>query len=286
MAGDQDSMSSDKQAPPKWKVIAYEKQASLAAAIPTEWRLQPAVLSKLDTITNLVDMPYEIDFFTTEELTYTDTLATELVQKLRSGEWTSEAVTRAFCKRAAAAQQLFNCVSEIMFDTAIEEAKNLDKHLREVGPVGPLHGLPISLKDNIHVKGKDSTIGFVSLIGKPAERESPIVDILRAAGAVVYVKTQTPTAMMIAETVNNICGRVDNPLRRGFTPGGSSGGEGALIAFRGSPLGVGSDIGGSLRIPASCCGLFTVRPSFGRFPTLFTQSGLAGQVRLIWHEHF
>lgn len=77
--------------------------------------------------------------------------------------------------------------------------------------------------------------------------------------------------------MNNLFGLTTNPLNRSLTSGGSSGGEAALIAFGGSPLGVGSDIGGSLRIPAACCGLFTLRPSFGRFPTLWTRSGLAGQ---------
>jgi amidase len=101
--------------------------------------------------------------------------------------------------------------------------------------------------------------------------------MLETMGAVVYVKTNIPTAMMIAESVNNTFGRTLNPLNRQTTPGGSSGGESALIAFGGSCLGVGSDIGGSLRIPAACTGIYTLRPSFGRFPTLSTRSGLAGQ---------
>lgn len=82
---------------------------------------------------------------------------------------------------------------------------------------------------------------------------------------------------MQAESVNNCMGRTVNPLNRKTTSGGSSGGESALIAFRGSPLGVGTDIGGSLRIPAACTGIFTIRPSFGRFPTQRCFSGLAGQ---------
>jgi amidase len=94
---------------------------------------------------------------------------------------------------------------------------------------------------------------------------------------VIYCKTAVPTAMMIAEGVSNLFGRTVNPLNRSLTSGGSSGGESALIAFGGSVLGVGSDIGGSLRIPAACTGIFTLRPSFGRFPTLWTTSGLAGQ---------
>lgn len=82
---------------------------------------------------------------------------------------------------------------------------------------------------------------------------------------------------MIAETVNNVFGRTVNPLNRRLTSGGSSGGESALIAFKGSPLGVGTDIGGSLRIPAACTGIFTLKPSSGRFPTGGAKSGLAGQ---------
>lgn len=143
--------------------------------------------------------------------------------------------------------------------------------------MGRLHGLPISLKDNFNLVGLDSTVGFVSHIGNPAEYDSTLADILREAGAVFYVKTNVPTAMMIAESVNNVFGRTVNPLNRALTSGGSSGGESALIAFKGSPMGVGTDIGGSLRIPAACTGIFTLRPSFGRFPTLKCRSGMAGQ---------
>jgi amidase len=103
------------------------------------------------------------------------------------------------------------------------------------------------------------------------------VEILRDAGAVFYVKTNVPTAMMIAESVNNVFGRTLNPLNRNLTSGGSSGGESALIAFGGSCLGVGTDIGGSLRIPAACTGIYTLRPSLGRFTTQRARSGLAGQ---------
>jgi amidase len=136
-----------------------------------------------------------------------------------------------------------NCLSETLFDTGLEEAKALDAHFHRSGPKGPLHGLPISLKDNLFVAGTDSTIGFVSLAFKPVAANSPFVDMLRELGAVVYCKTNVPTAMMMAETVNNLTGRTLNPRDRRLTPGGSSGGEAALIAFRGSPLGVGSDIG-------------------------------------------
>jgi amidase len=165
-----------------------------------------------------------------------------------------------------------------LFESAIATAKELDDYLKQHGrPKGPLHGLPISIKDNFNIVGVDSTVGFVGWVNDPAKYNATLVDVLNELGAVLYVKTNVPTAMMIAETVNNVFGRTLNPRNRKLTSGGSSGGESALIAFGGSPLGVGTDIGGSLRIPAACTGIFTLRPSFGRFPTLRARSGLAGQ---------
>ena len=131
-----------------------------------------------------------------------------------------------------------------MFPEAFERAKVLDAHFKATGkPLGPLHGLPVSIKDSFNIIGKDSTIGFAAYVDQPATYESVLPQVLRAAGAVLYVKTNTPMAMMIAETVNNVVGRTSNPRNRLLSPGGSSGGESALIAFGGSPLGVGSDIG-------------------------------------------
>lgn len=171
-----------------------------------------------------------------------------------------------------------NCLSETCFDRAIAMARARDEHLAETGqPIGPLHGLPISLKDNINVKSVDSTVGMATHVGDPAKADATLVEVLEAAGAVFYVKTNVPTAMMIAESVNNVFGRTLNPRNRRTTSGGSSGGESALIVMKGSPIGVGSDIGGSLRIPAACTGIFTLRPSLGRFPVRNCRSGMPGQ---------
>ncbi|KAI1143962.1 amidase [Hypoxylon sp. FL0543] len=260
-----------------WEDLAAKKRKELEASIPAEWRIPNHLLPPADQ-DNVTSFPEESGWFTPEELAITSQTALQLLPKLASGELKSEAVTRAFCKRAVAAHQLTNCLSETCFDRAISTAKKLDEHLAQTGkPVGPLHGLPISLKDNFNLIGLDSTVGFASHVGDPAKYESILADLLREAGAVFYVKTNVPTAMMIAETVNNVFGRTVNPLNRKLTSGGSSGGESALIAFKGSPLGVGTDIGGSLRIPAACTGIFTLRPSFGRFPTLRCRSGMPGQ---------
>jgi amidase len=165
-----------------------------------------------------------------------------------------------------------------MFDEAIAQAKKLDEHFTRTGTtIGPLHGLPVSLKDNFNVIGKPSSVGFCAWALEPMQVESTIVATLRNLGAVAYVKTNVPTAMMIAESVNYCYGRTVNPLNRALTSGGSSGGESALIAMRGSPLGLGTDIGGSLRIPAACTGIFTIRPSTGRFPHFDARTGLSGQ---------
>ncbi|KAI5244983.1 acetamidase [Aureobasidium subglaciale] len=260
-----------------WQDIAKAKQEALFESIPAEWRV-PADIMPPESRLDVTGFPEESGFFTKDELKYTSAKIPELLQQIHSGTWKASDVTRAFSKRAAVCHQLTNCLSETLFPEALERAKALDDHLEKTGkPIGPLHGIPISLKDNFNIIGKDSTIGFVAWIDQPATYNTVLVDLLLKAGAVLYVKTNVPTAMMIAESVNNTFGRTVSPLNRKLTSGGSSGGESALISFGGSVLGVGTDIGGSLRIPAACTGIFTLRPSFGRFPTANAKSGLAGQ---------
>jgi amidase len=161
-----------------------------------------------------------------------------------------------------------NCLSEIFFDKALERAKDLDKYYDEHGTtVGPLHGLPISLKDSFNVKGVHTTVAYVSYASNPpAEHNSALVDLLLEQGAVFYVKTNIPQTMMTADTDNPLFGRTLNPLNLTLTAGGSTGGEGSLIALRGSLLGTGTDVGGSLRIPALCNGIYGFKPTSGRVP--------------------
>jgi len=161
-----------------------------------------------------------------------------------------------------------------MFTEALQRAAELDKHLAETGEVvGPLHGVPVSIKDHIRVKGRDTSTGYIAwAYNTIADKDAVVVDILRMAGAVIYVKTANPQTLMSLETNNNIYGRTCNPFNRTLTPGGSSGGESALIAVHGSPLGIGTDIGGSIRIPAAHMGLYGLKGSVGRMP----HAGLMG----------
>ncbi|KAK2743512.1 hypothetical protein FQN57_004809 [Myotisia sp. PD_48] len=188
--------------------------------------------------------------------------AVALLAKLRAKEVTSEELTRAFLRRAALAQKAVNCVTELMWDEAIERAKYLDS-LPE--PVGPLHGLPISIKEHHGMKGKTVHANFITWIGDESD-DNLLNNTLYDAGCVFYVRTTGPQALMHLECESSIYGVTVNPYNRNLTSGGSSGGEGALVGFGGSVLGVGGDIGGSVRNPAANNGVYGFKPTCKRLP--------------------
>ncbi|KFX89680.1 hypothetical protein V490_06868 [Pseudogymnoascus sp. VKM F-3557] len=248
-----------------WQSIGAKKRAEQDRAIPSEWKLKSLPpTSQLD----VRSIPSTCGILTEDEISITeDHDAYSLLDGLHGQTFTSVEVTTAFCKRAAIAHQLTSCLTEIFFDRALTRAKELDDHMERTGSaVGPLHGLPISLKDTFNIAGMDSSLGIAAMAFHPSPANCPLVDILIAAGAVLYVKTNIPQTLMALDSVNNVFGRVLNPANRSLTAGGSSGGEGALLALRGSPLGVGTDIGGSIRVPAMCNGLYGFKPSAGRIP--------------------
>ncbi|KAJ6263610.1 Acetamidase [Drechslerella dactyloides] len=250
--------------------ICRRKRAAQQALIPAEWRLKSL---PDESVNDVRGIPRECGILTNREIEITETFdAVELAEKIRLRTYSCYEVALAFCKRAAIAQQLLNCLTEIFFEAGLERAKQLDKHLAEHGlPIGPLHGVPVSLKDDKSVIGYDTSCGLASLCFKPAKENTAIVTVLQNAGAVLYCKTNIPQTMMAFDSVNNIWGRTINPLSQKLTPGGSSGGESALVAIRGSLLGIihaqGSDIGGSIRVPAMCTGTYGVKPTSGRLAT-------------------
>lgn len=259
--------------PDTWKAIAARKLEEREAKIPREWRLSPtAMAAKGDSV---LHVPRSCGLLTDDELKITEHHdATSLVALLATGSLSSAAVTAAFCKRAAVAHQVTNCLTEIFFDEALVRAKALDRQLAKTGrPTGPLHGLPISLKDSFKVQGYDASVGVANLCFKPAESNAALVDLLLSLGAVLYCKTNVPQSMMALDSHNNVFGRTLNPANLRLTAGGSTGGEGALIALRGSVLGVGTDVGGSIRIPAACNALFGIKPSHGRVPFAGQEGG-------------
>lgn len=154
-----------------------------------------------------------------------------------------------------------NCLTEIFFVEAIAAARRLD---RQTTSKGPFHGIPFSLKDQFNVIGHDSTIGYIANVGAPAIKNSALVDTIIAQGGILYCKTNVPQTVLTADTVNNVFGRTLNPVNDGIIPGGSSGGEAALLACGGSVLGIGTDTGGSVRVPSAACELYGLKPSAGR----------------------
>ncbi|WZH45270.1 amidase signature domain-containing protein [Fusarium acuminatum] len=258
-----------------WKTIAALHREKQVEAVPSEWLLPEKQLQGLrgvgDAGSRLIENKavQRSGLLSQKELDITERYtASELLDRLHRQHITSEEVTVAFCKRASLAQQLTSCLTEIMFKEGIERAKELDKQLQTTGKLaGPLHGLPISLKDSYIVKGHYATVGYTEFLRQPVpDTNSSLVDLLLDAGAVLYCKTNLPQTMMTADSENNIFGRTLNPHNTSLTAGGSTGGEGALIAFRGSPLGVGSDIAGSIRIPSLCCGIYGFKPTSDRVP--------------------
>jgi Asp-tRNA(Asn)/Glu-tRNA(Gln) amidotransferase A subunit family amidase len=256
-----------------WQEIAARKRAARDALIPAAWKLPSKFLPRDPPLfeygpQNVLNVPRECGLLNSTELQITEgyTIKT-LLQALSSRKVSSVDVTTAFCKRAAIAQQLTNCITEPLFDSAIARAKQLDKYLIKHGkPWGPLHGLPVSIKDTFKVKGVDTTIGLVSLCFKPATSNSPLVDMLHALGCVIITKTNIPQTLASLDSINNVFGRCMNPVNRLMTAGGSSGGEGVIVAMKGCMIGWGTDVGGSIRVPAMCNGVYGFKPSNGRIP--------------------
>ncbi|KAG2369045.1 amidase signature domain-containing protein [Suillus spraguei] len=204
---------------------------------------------------------------------YTKATASEIVQRIAKGEWTSSEVLEAYIARSAMAQAKVNCLTEVLYEDARKQAKELDAEFASTKTLrGPFHGVPVSVKDNYQIEGYDATIGFTAWANNPGKKDACVIAQLRAAGAIIFVKTNVPQTMLAFKCSNPLWGRTTNPWNDKYTCGGSSGGEGALLAMDGSALGIGSDIGGSLRIPASYCGVYSLKPTAERVSSIGTQA--------------
>jgi Asp-tRNA(Asn)/Glu-tRNA(Gln) amidotransferase A subunit family amidase len=254
-----------------WVPIARRKQRDRDACIPSQWRISPAHLPKdppcfVDGLQSVLDVPSKI--LSKEEIEITEHYAVAaLLEAISRKSFSAETVIHAFCHRAAVAHQLTNCLTEPLFKQAAERARFLDGYLDEHGTTfGPLHGLPVSVKDVFDIKGVDSSTGLAALCFKPAEKNAPLVDLLLSLGAVIVAKTNVPQTMSSLDSINNVFGRTMNPVNRLCTAGGSSGGEGVMVAMKGSLVGFGTDLGGSVRIPAMANGVYSFKPSNLRLP--------------------
>ncbi|KAF9066614.1 amidase signature domain-containing protein [Rhodocollybia butyracea] len=254
---------------PIWPQVALNAVVEREACIPDNLRLSPEFIAKYPAGSNVLNAAAESGFMSDKELKLTDPSndATSIIAAIKARDVSAVEVLTAFIKRATIGHQLLCCLTQIFFDEGLARAKELDDYYLKTGQlVGPLHGLPISIKDHMGVKGKRATGGFSGDLDKLFSTEhAHLNQILWDAGCVFYCKTNLPQMIMHLET-HSFWGQTLNPHNTQLTSGGSSGGCGALIAFGGSPLGLGTDIGGSLRSPSSNCGIFTLKPTTGRLP--------------------
>ena len=177
--------------------------------------------------------------------------ATDMLRHLETGELTSVQIVEALNARRRDVDPKVNAII-MTREQAFAEAESADQARAKGESLGPLHGLPITIKDNIQVTGTDATLGMQCRRGKAADADAVLVAELRKKGAIVLGKTNVPQLLLAQETENSLFGVTNNPWNLERVPGGSSGGEGAAVAAGMSPLGIGTDIGGSIRVPSLC----------------------------------
>ncbi|CAK7206649.1 Acetamidase [Sporothrix eucalyptigena] len=272
-----------------WQERVKDKQHRILADVPPQF-IHPELKFSDTEAQDVLDLPtfsqgnparvmhFPEIYLKADELAITALKAEDIPPAIAAGTWTAVQVLDAFTHRAVMAHQLLHCCISFLYPQAREQAEALDAEFANTKRlVGPLHGVPLSVKDQCRIAGTETTCGYVANLGVWDEEDCLLVDILKKAGAVPFCKTTLSVGCMWGESINNIVGRANNPHNRAFTCGGSSGGEGALIGFHGSPLGVGSDLGGSIRTPSAYNGLHGLRPSSSRIPYYRVLNSMEGQ---------
>ncbi|HEY2832904.1 MAG TPA: amidase [Sporichthyaceae bacterium] len=198
------------------------------------------------------------------ELTHLTAL--QLAAAVAARELTAVEVVKAHLTRIEAVNPWCNAIVRVLTDSALGEAAALDARLAAGERPGPLAGVPLTVKENIDMAGLPTTHGVPSLADAVVPVDAPVVERMRAAGAIPIGRTNMPDMGLRISTDSSLHGLTRNPWHPDRTAAGSSGGEAASLATGMSALGLGNDIGGSLRNPASACGIASIRPSAGRVP--------------------
>ena len=196
----------------------------------------------------------------------TSASAIAIARSIRGKEISAVEVVQAHLDRIADVNGKLNAVVYLCADRALEEARVADASLARGDTVGPLHGVPMTIKDSLDTEGVVSTAGTIGRRDFTPDRDATLVARLRAAGAILLGKSNTPEITWSGETDNDVYGRTNNPFDLERNPGGSSGGAAAIVSACGSPFDIGSDTGGSIRAPAHLCGIAGIKPNSGRVP--------------------
>ena len=195
-----------------------------------------------------------------------DLTANHLARKVADKEVSSLEVVEAHLDRIEEVNGWLNAVTRVLAEESKVAAKDADKAVAAGDELGPLHGVPCTIKENIDVAGTPTTQGLPIFADLISPTDAPLVERLRGAGAIPIARTNLPELGLRISTDNPLHGLTRNPWHPERTAGGSSGGEGSAIASGMSPLGLGNDIGGSVRNPAFCCGVAAIKPTHGRLP--------------------
>jgi amidase len=191
----------------------------------------------------------------------------ELADGIRKRSFSSVEAVRAHLDRIDEVNRSLNALPRVLEEEALAAAAEVDAGLVRGDPAGPLAGVPFTVKENIDLAGTATTWGVAALAAAEAPIDAPQVANLRQAGAIAIGRSNMPDFALRWHTDNGLHGATVNPFDRSLTPGGSSGGEAVALATGMTPLGLGNDLGGSLRWPAQCCGVACIRPTLGRVPS-------------------
>jgi amidase len=193
--------------------------------------------------------------------------ATELAAQIRSGQVSARAATQSVLDRIAEVNPRINALVDLMPEAALTAADAADAALALGDEVGPLQGVPVTIKVNVDTAGRATTDGVVAFKDNMAKDDSPLVDSMRRAGAIIVGRSNTPAFSLRWFTDNELHGRTMNPFDASRTPGGSSGGAAAAVALGMGAIAHGNDYGGSIRYPAWACGVVGLRTTVGRVPS-------------------
>jgi len=209
----------------------------------------------------------------------------ELASLISRGDVSSREVVQAHLDRIDEVNPHLNAVVRRMDETALASADQADQQRRNGQALGPLHGVPFTIKENIDVAGTPTTQSVVALAEAFSHTDAPVVERMKNAGAIALARTNLPDMGLRIHTDSSLHGLTKNPWNPHRTTGGSSGGEASSIASGMSPIGLGNDIGGSLRNPAHCCGIASIKPTVGVIPFATeippTALGLGSQLMLV-----
>jgi fatty acid amide hydrolase len=213
--------------------------------------------------------------------TATSWSAGQIVEKIAAGDVSASEVADAHIQRIEQVNPLVNAIVVALFEQARADAAAVDAARRRGEALGPLAGLPFTVKESFDVAGTPTTVGLTSRASHRAQADAFHVARMRAAGAVLLGKTNVPQLLLSNDSQNPLYGPTKNPWNLDRSAGGSSGGEPAAIASGCSPLGIGSDIGGSVRLPANVCGICALKPTSGRLTMAGHFDPLPGQEAIL-----